>query len=115
MIYVFDIDGTICSIVPIDSYDKAIPNLTVIRRINRLYDSGNTIYFYTGRHSNKKKVTEEWMRKHKVKYHKIFYNKPKADIYVDDLAINSLRYLRKPNYWDKIFKKRGDYIRKAIK
>ena len=48
MTYVFDIDGTICSITDGD-YNKAEPILERIEKINQLYDAGHTIHFQTAR------------------------------------------------------------------
>ena len=46
VIYV-DIDGTICSISK--PYSDAQPILKHIDKINKLYDDGNTIIYYTAR------------------------------------------------------------------
>ena len=46
IIYV-DIDGTICSITR--PYSDAKPILTHIDKINKLYDEGHTIIYYTAR------------------------------------------------------------------
>ena len=44
MTYVFDIDGTICSIVDGD-YEKATPFENRIMVINELYEEGNMIHY----------------------------------------------------------------------
>ena len=46
--YCIDIDGTICSIEDAD-YSKAKPFRDRINEINKLYDSGNTIVYFTAR------------------------------------------------------------------
>ena len=46
MTYVFDIDGTICSLTS-GNYGFAIPYMDRIEHINQLYDEGNTIIFHT--------------------------------------------------------------------
>ena len=92
-VYCFDIDGTICSDTDGD-YEQAIPFKEVIEKINRLYDIGHKIIFYTGRGSTTgidwfdltKKQLKDW----KVKYHELIMGKPAADIYVDDKAINTV-------------------------
>ena len=49
MVYVFDIDGTICTKVSDGDYSNASPMLNRIEIVNRLYDEGNTIIFQTTR------------------------------------------------------------------
>jgi len=47
-IYV-DIDETICFYEGDRDYNKAIPNLENIKKINTLYEQGNTITYWTAR------------------------------------------------------------------
>lgn len=55
MTYVFDIDGTICDTQGSD-YKNSQPIYSRIDEVNRLYNDGNTIIFFTargmGRHKN---------------------------------------------------------------
>lgn len=97
--FVIDIDGTICS----DSggeYEKAVPINSRIDSVNKLYDEGNQIIFFTARGMGSsgndieaakekwfdftKNQLEEWG----VKYHSLFLGKPAADQYVDDKGIS---------------------------
>ena len=48
MKYVFDIDGTICSLTEGD-YENAQPFPSRIKKINKLYEEGNHITFFTAR------------------------------------------------------------------
>jgi len=98
MTYVFDIDGTICSLTN-GEYEKALPMKERIEKINRLYDEGNKIIFHTargmGRFKNNRfdagsefwiftyRQLEEWG----VKFHSLFLGKPAGDIYIDDKGI----------------------------
>lgn len=97
MIYCFDIDGTICSNTN-GEYDDAQPYFNVIKKVNELYDKGNTIYLYTARGSttniNWEKITTDQLNKWNVYYHKLFFGKPTADLYVDDKAININDWLK---------------------
>ncbi len=95
MTYVFDIDGTICSLTN-GEYEKATPIKERIQKINDLYDQGNKIIFLTargmGRYDNNRRLAESefWTFTHKqlnewgVKFHNLFLGKPAGDIYVDD-------------------------------
>ena len=51
MTYVFDIDGTICSLTNGD-YENAKPFSDRIDRVNKLYDEGHTITFHTSSQMN---------------------------------------------------------------
>ena len=95
MVYVFDIDGTICTNTYGD-YEKSKPFLTRIEYVNRLYDEGNTIIFNTARGMGRNKnnaslahldfydFTKNQLDAWGVKYHQLFLGKPAGDIYVDD-------------------------------
>ena len=99
MIYVFDIDGTICTNTN-GNYENAKPLLKRIKKVNDLYEDGNKIIFMTARgmgrsgnsaaYANKafyeftKRQLEEWG----VKYHSLFLGKPSGDVYIDDKGIN---------------------------
>jgi len=94
-VYCFDIDGTICTNTDGD-YEQAVPFKEVIEKVNRLYDKGHKIIFFTGRGSTTgidwydltKKQLKDWQ----VKYHKLIMGKPHADLYIDDKAINTVEW-----------------------
>jgi dTDP-glucose 4,6-dehydratase len=91
MIYCFDIDGTICDSK--DGYHKAKPYPEIIDFINELYYKGHTIKIYTARgkatNMNWELFTLEQLFRWGVNYHEITFNKPAADIYIDDKAVNA--------------------------
>lgn len=93
MEYVFDIDGTICSLVEYSDYGTAIPDMVVIDEINRLYKDGHIIKMFTARGSRSgidhTGLTEGQLNLWGVKYHELIMNrKPYADLFVDDRAIH---------------------------
>lgn len=107
MIYVFDIDGTICQNrceLNGDDYAQSKPFYDRIEKNNSLFDAGHTIIYLTargmGRTNNNvvesyklfydftKKQLDDWG----VKYHDLFLGKPSADVYVDDKGENAWRY-----------------------
>ena len=95
-IYVFDIDGTICTNTYGD-YGKAVPFYEKIKLINNLYDSGKYIKFFTARGSGTGKdwylFTKNQLDKWGVKYHELIMGKPEGDIYVDDKGRNALSWI----------------------
>ena len=98
MTYVFDIDGTICSLTN-GKYEDAEPFYDRINKINELYDEGHTITFHTargmGRFSNNRSLAEPefWTFTRRqlegwgVKFHHLILGKPSGDIYIDDKGI----------------------------
>lgn len=98
MIYCFDIDGTICNNTD-GNYEDAAPLFDVIDKVNKLFKDGNIIYLYTARGATTsidwRKVTELQLTNWGVKYHKLFFGKPTADLYIDDKCINVKDWLMK--------------------
>ena len=98
MVYVFDVDGTICSKTDGD-YENAEPFEKRIKKINELYEKGETIFFQTARgmgrsgnsmaYANTKfyEFTREQLQKWGVKYDALFMGKPTGDFYIDDKGI----------------------------
>ena len=90
MIYCFDIDDTICKTNG-ENYEEAEPIIKRIEYINKLYDQGNKIIFYTARGYVTKidwrEVTLKQLEDLNVKYNELIPGKPHADVYVDDKGI----------------------------
>lgn len=90
MKYVIDIDGTICS--QEKKYADAIPFLDRIEKINKLYDEGHIIVYFTARGTETgidwRKVTEKQFFVWGVKYHDLIFGKPSADYYLDDRMLS---------------------------
>lgn len=101
--YVFDIDGTICTITN-GEYEKAEPFPERIALINSLFESGNQIFFLTargmGRHNNDAsaankefyELTKNQLDLWGLKYHRLFLGKPQGDIYVDDKGCQDILF-----------------------
>ena len=87
MIYAVDIDGTLC--VETNrwwEYDVAAPIQEAIHKVNALFGQGHKIIIHTARPEKDREVTEEWLDKHKVRYHRLVMDKYRADIYIDNAA-----------------------------
>ncbi|MDC3072908.1 hypothetical protein OA320_02955 [Prochlorococcus sp. AH-716-O10] len=94
MIYVFDIDGTLCSLVKNAEYTKAQPLKERIKKVNNLYNEGHYIKLYTARGSttgiNWEETTKKQIEKWNLKYHELLMNcKPHGDLFIDDKAVNA--------------------------
>lgn len=90
---IFDIDGTICyNIGKPGEYQNSIPRHEVIREINKKYDEGYEIVFWTARGAKTgidwATETIEQLKAWGVKYHSLHFGKPAAALYVDDKGIN---------------------------
>lgn len=89
IIYV-DIDGTICSLVK--DYNLAEPITANIEKVNKLYDEGNTIVYYTARGQVTKRdwseLTMKQLNDWGCKFHELKMNhKPHYDLLICDKSI----------------------------
>lgn len=96
MIIYVDIDETICLSPPDRNYSMAKPIKENIKKINSLYDGGNTIIYWTARGTGSgidwRKTTEDQFVSWGVKYHELHFGKPIYDLFIDDKNINSERF-----------------------
>ena len=96
MIYYVDIDETICRYEGERNYPDALPIEKNIEKINDLYDSGNTVVYWTARGTatglDWRDVTEKQFSKWGVKYHELKFGKPNYDLFIDDKNIGSERF-----------------------
>jgi mannose-6-phosphate isomerase-like protein (cupin superfamily) len=97
MKYHVDLDGTICVVDAackntVERYMAAKPIPERIQRVNRLYDEGNTITYWTARGSESGLDLEELTRAQLLqwgcKFHTLLLGKPVYDIYIDDKSHN---------------------------
>ncbi len=95
--YLIDIDGTICDDIPNEEPERmgtaeVFPD--ALATINRWYDEGHMIYFFTSRTEAHREVTEEWLLKHGFKYHGMLMGKPRGGNYhwIDNHLVRATRY-----------------------
>tara|TARA_A100001201_G_scaffold108700_1_gene92981 strand:- start:275 stop:577 length:303 start_codon:yes stop_codon:yes gene_type:complete len=92
MIIYIDIDDTILE-TPNMEYEKSVPIKERIEKINKLYDKGHTIIYWTARGSGSGKdwseLTKEQFKLYGIKHHGLKFGKPVYDIFIDDKNINS--------------------------
>ncbi len=101
---VVDLDGTLCSQERTGSYHLAKPRQDVIDHVNRLWLAGHEIVIFTARGmetcagnvelvvKNYAKMTEEWLKKHRVLYSELLFGKPAGDLYVDDKSVTPEKF-----------------------
>tara|TARA_R110000824_G_scaffold327536_2_gene514381 strand:+ start:25 stop:327 length:303 start_codon:yes stop_codon:yes gene_type:complete len=93
MIIYVDIDETICDYEGERNYPDAVPMVGNINKINRLYEDGNTIVYWTARGSvtgiDWLDVTEKQLASWGVKYHELKMGKPHYDLFICDKAVNT--------------------------
>jgi hypothetical protein len=93
MIIYVDIDETICSTPESRDYSLASPIMDRIEKVNKLYDDGHTIVYWTARGSGTGKLWENMTYKQLYlwgcKFHELKMGKPCYDLFIDDKNINS--------------------------
>lgn len=91
IIYV-DIDETICTTPDSREYKDAQPIVENIKKINKLYEEGNTIVYWTSRGSRKQidwyEFTKTQLDSWGVKYNELRVDKPYYDLFIDDKTVN---------------------------
>ena len=102
--YVVDIDGTICDWEAGRDYTLSEPYPERIKAINKLYDEGNYVIYFTARAMGRfagdpdaaskatalmKDLTKDQLDTWGCKYHELILGKPHADYFIDDKGVNS--------------------------
>ena len=95
--YLIDIDGTICEDIPNEEPERMktarlYPDALEI--INKWYDEGHIITFFTSRTEEHREMTEEWLHTHNFKYHGLLMNKPRGGNYhwIDNHIVRATRF-----------------------
>jgi len=100
MKYIIDIDGTICYSRDGD-YESAIAIPERIAQLNRLYDEGHVMIYFTARGMGRFEgdtrrcvdvfadLTHRQLYEWGVKYSDLWMGKPSGDFYIDDKGINA--------------------------
>ena len=93
---IVDIDETICFYSDKRQYDLAKPDYDNIAKINKLYDQGDIITYWTARGSSTfsvlrveqyRRLTKSQLEEWGCKYHSLeLGNKPQFDLLIDDKA-----------------------------
>lgn len=106
--YLIDIDGTITDDVPNEEPERmaiVLPYPDARELLNKWYDEGHIITFFTSRTEAHRQVTEEWLDKWGFKYHGLLMNKPRGGNYhwIDNHIVKATRYVGK---WSELVEKK---------
>ena len=95
--YLIDIDGTVCDDIPNEepermAHTQVYPD--ALEMINRWYDEGHIITFFTSRTEAHRAVTEDWLQQNGFRYHGILFGKPRGGNYhwIDNHLVRATRY-----------------------
>ena len=98
--YLIDIDGTVGEDIPNEEPERmvtaeAYPD--AIETINRWFDEGHHICFFTARTENHRIVTETWLDEKGFNYHSLLMGKPRGGNYhwIDNHVVRATRYTSK--------------------
>lgn len=95
--YLIDIDGTICDDIPNEEPERMIDAQLypdALETLNKWYNEGHIITFFTSRIEEHREVTEQWLAKHGFKYHGLLMGKPRGGNYhwIDNHTVRATRY-----------------------
>ena len=95
--YLIDIDGTICDDIPNEEPErmataKLYPD--ALDTLNKWYDQGHNITFFTSRVEEHREVTEVWLKENGFNYHWLLMGKPRGGNYhwVDNHIVRATRF-----------------------
>ena len=108
--YLIDIDGTVTEDVPNEEPDRmetCMPFADALEILNKWYDEGHIITFFTSRTEDHRQVTETWLAQHNFKYHGLLMGKPRGGNYhwIDNHIVRATRFHGK--FTDLIVKKKS--------
>jgi hypothetical protein len=95
--YLIDIDGTICDDIPNEEPERmATAELfpDALETIDKWFDEGHVITFFTSRIEEHREVTEKWLKDNGFRYHGLLMGKPRGGNYhwIDNHIVRATRY-----------------------
>lgn len=95
--FLIDIDGTICDDIPNEEPERmgtALPYPDALLMVNKWYDEGHCITFFTSRTESHREVTEIWLKKNGFKYQALLMDKPRGGNYhwIDNHIVKATRF-----------------------
>jgi len=95
--YLIDIDGTICDDIPNEQPERMLTANVypeALKTLNKWYEEGHIITFFTSRLEEHRQVTEKWLNDNQFKYHGLLMDKPRGGNYhwIDNHIVRATRY-----------------------
>ena len=95
--YLVDIDGTIGDDIPNEEPERMLTAAVypdALKTVNKWYDEGHIICFFTSRLEEHREYTEIWLKKHGFKYHSLLMGKPRGGNYhwIDNHIVKATQY-----------------------
>ena len=95
--YLIDIDGTVCDDIPNEEPERMLTAEVypdALKTLNKWYDEGHIICFFTSRTEDHRTYTEIWLKKNGFKYHSLLMGKPRGGNYhwIDNHLVKATRY-----------------------
>lgn len=95
--FLIDIDGTVCDDIPNEEPERmltVLPYPDALKIINKWYEEGHLITFFSSRTEEHREITEAWLRKHNFRYHGLLLNKPRGGNYhwIDNHIVKATRF-----------------------
>ena len=95
--FLIDIDGTICDDIPNEEPERMVTAALysdALDIVNKWYDEGHIITFFTSRTEAHRAVTTAWLEANGFRYHGILFGKPRGGNYhwIDNHIVKATRY-----------------------
>jgi hypothetical protein len=95
--YLIDIDGTVCDDIPNEEPERMLTAKVypdALDTLNKWFDEGHVICFFTSRTEEHRVYTETWLKENGVKYHSLLMEKPRGGNYhwIDNHLVKATRY-----------------------
>ncbi len=95
--YLIDIDGTVCDDIPNEEPERMLTAEVypdALEKLNKWYDEGHIICFFTSRTEEHRTYTEIWLRENGFKYHSLLMGKPRGGNYhwIDNHLVKATRF-----------------------
>lgn len=95
--FLVDIDGTVCDDVPNEEPERmatVLPYPDALEMVNKWYEEGHYITFFTSRTEEHRAVSTAWLDRHGFKYHGLLMDKPRGGNYhwIDNHIVKATRY-----------------------
>ena len=95
--YLIDIDGTVTEDVPNEEPERMLtcmPFPDALEVLNKWYEEGHIITFFTSRTEEHRAYTEKWLKMHNFKYHGLLMDKPRGGNYhwIDNHLVKATRF-----------------------